>query len=551
MKARILELISTPEHIVAEDLQLLKDEIAAQPYAQSLRALYLLGTKKYDAENFQKVLATTAAYTTDKKILYQFINGKIYEPKVVEIIPETSLLKPIEEETIIENRNAAEILSNESEHESNYLAGIPEREVLPKIEVDGAVNRILFEGEENFLEEEIVKIDREATEESGVLVTEKVADVANEEVKSLTIIEKTPEKFKEDLLSLKSEQIKGNGNEISNEPEISANSLQKLETIEPENRILEKAPEKEIELPKSNLKTIKTPENKYEIERKRLAEEIEKKMLLSKKTPVKSDDDEKFEPENATVDFFHSQEFSIKEDVSKVSETIIDTNENETLESISNSIEKEHVTEDFVEENPEWKPMNQSDKTAPKSRFSDQEKESATEPVPSKIPEEKPEPIAEKTEEKEVQPMNISFFAPTISEIKKEEIVEKPTESSAESNVPTFINTWQNWLKLDRSEQKTIEKTEVSIENVKIDAIDKFIETSPKISKLKDEVTFTVKEKKDDITHLMTETLAKLFLTQKLYAKAINAYQILQEKHPEKAEEFETRIEEIKILRQK
>ena len=551
MKARILELISTPEHIVAEDLQLLKDEIAAQPYAQSLRALYLLGTKKYDAENFQKVLATTAAYTTDKKILYQFINGKIYEPKVAEIIPETSLLKPIEEETIIENRNAAEILSNESEPESNYLAGIPEREVLPKIEVDGEVNRILFEGEENFLEEEIVKIDREATEESGVLVTEKVADVANEEVKSLIIIEKTPEKFKEDLLSLKSEQIKGNGNEISNEPEISANSLQKLETIEPENRILEKAPEKEIELPKSNLKTEKAPENKYEIERKRLAEEIEKKMLLSKKTPVKSDDDEKFEPENATVDFFHSQEFSIKEDVSKVSETIIDTNENETLESISNSIEKEHVTEDFVEENPEWKPMNQSDKTAPKSRFSDQEKESATEPVPSKIPEEKPEPIAEKTEEKEVQPMNISFFAPTISEIKKEEIVEKPTESSAESNVPTFINTWQNWLKLDRSEQKTIEKTEVSIENVKIDAIDKFIETSPKISKLKDEVTFTVKEKKDDITHLMTETLAKLFLTQKLYAKAINAYQILQEKHPEKAEEFETRIEEIKILRQK
>jgi len=47
----------------------------------------------------------------------------------------------------------------------------------------------------------------------------------------------------------------------------------------------------------------------------------------------------------------------------------------------------------------------------------------------------------------------------------------------------------------------------------------------------------------------MTETLAQLYVEQKLYTKAIKAYQILQEKHPEKTNEFEQKIEEIKKSR--
>ena len=79
--------------------------------------------------------------------------------------------------------------------------------------------------------------------------------------------------------------------------------------------------------------------------------------------------------------------------------------------------------------------------------------------------------------------------------------------------------------------------------------IDKFIETSPKISQMKEEVDFVVKEKTDDISHLMTETLAKLYVEQKLYAKAIKAYEILQNKYPEKASEFSKEIIAIKELK--
>jgi hypothetical protein len=91
---------------------------------------------------------------------------------------------------------------------------------------------------------------------------------------------------------------------------------------------------------------------------------------------------------------------------------------------------------------------------------------------------------------------------------------------------------------------------EVKVIEKKAEIIDKFIEENPKISQLKEEVNFVVKEKNDDISHLMTETLAKLYTEQRLYTKAIKAYEILQNKHPERAEDFKAKIQEIKDLKQ-
>jgi len=119
--------------------------------------------------------------------------------------------------------------------------------------------------------------------------------------------------------------------------------------------------------------------------------------------------------------------------------------------------------------------------------------------------------------------------------------VEKPASNS---NVTSFISTWKSWLKIDRSEIVT-----PSEQDKKAAIIDKFIENNPKISPIKEDVDFIVKEKSNDISHLMTETLAQLYVEQKLYTKAIQAYKILQEKHPERTEEYEEVIEEIKKSR--
>ena len=101
-----------------------------------------------------------------------------------------------------------------------------------------------------------------------------------------------------------------------------------------------------------------------------------------------------------------------------------------------------------------------------------------------------------------------------------------------------------------RDRPKTEEKTEISITEIKNKVIDNFIENEPKISKLKENSDFVIKEKSDDISHLMTETLAKLYTEQKLYSKAIKAYEILSNKFPDKKSEFADKIKEIKELRQ-
>jgi hypothetical protein len=82
--------------------------------------------------------------------------------------------------------------------------------------------------------------------------------------------------------------------------------------------------------------------------------------------------------------------------------------------------------------------------------------------------------------------------------------------------------------------------------------IDKFIETNPKIAPIKSGTApapqFELNS--SDNTHLMTETLARVYLEQKKYQKAIQAYEILILKYPEKSSFFADRINDIKILQQ-
>ncbi|MDN3709330.1 tetratricopeptide repeat protein [Myroides ceti] len=57
-----------------------------------------------------------------------------------------------------------------------------------------------------------------------------------------------------------------------------------------------------------------------------------------------------------------------------------------------------------------------------------------------------------------------------------------------------------------------------------------------------------IEKNEDDQSFLMTETLAKIYLEQKKYQKAIQAYEILILKYPEKSSLFADRISNIKML---
>ena len=80
--------------------------------------------------------------------------------------------------------------------------------------------------------------------------------------------------------------------------------------------------------------------------------------------------------------------------------------------------------------------------------------------------------------------------------------------------------------------------------------IDSFL--SNKEKKFNPQITYKIEDLSEKswiaTDELMTETLAKVFVKQKKYDKALEAYQILGLKYPEKNSFFALRIKEIKKL---
>ena len=386
MNTRVLDIIKNPEIIHIDDLKLLKTEIEKIPYAQSLRAIYLLGIHRFNRDNFQKELAKTAAYTTDKRILYNFINQEKEQEN-------------LKEEEVKSGKIQAESIKQDS------LVFSKEREI-PNAETRGNSTIVAEETEE------CCKKAKEK-EEKGAASYEKPIDFY----------------------------------------------LKDLQNIEP-------------------------PKNTESIV-------AEKKSIMDFYTPQSYKEENQLEERSvpSPISFYEKQ-------IKTSSETPTEENEAESSEGIW------------------WKPIQQK----PEERAIQQEIEE--------------QPMEEV--------INISFLGTDFAENTSEETA----DIEEKSNVSVFINTWQNWLKIDRNAS-----AEISQQDKKAAIIDKFIENNPKISPIKEDVDFIVKEKSNDISHLMTETLAQLYVEQKLYTKAIQAYKILQEKHPEKTEEFEEVIEEIKKSR--
>ena len=104
-------------------------------------------------------------------------------------------------------------------------------------------------------------------------------------------------------------------------------------------------------------------------------------------------------------------------------------------------------------------------------------------------------------------------------------------------------NSFVDWLKL--SNLKPIDRSK------EVQTVDKFISKKPKI-KIKADENQTDNDVNDNLSNqsgFMTETLAKLYLNQKNYEKAIQSYKILILKFPEKNSYFADQIKKIKKLK--
>ena len=125
-------------------------------------------------------------------------------------------------------------------------------------------------------------------------------------------------------------------------------------------------------------------------------------------------------------------------------------------------------------------------------------------------------------------------------------------------------HSFSEWLNITRFnpiernpeiEEKKAEKTkikEISSQN-NFDLIDKFLIANPKIKPTKENKPTPNLAKSTEVQNdeLMTETLARIYLEQKNYNKAIQSYKILSLKYPEKSGFFADQIKAVKQLQEK
>ena len=135
-----------------------------------------------------------------------------------------------------------------------------------------------------------------------------------------------------------------------------------------------------------------------------------------------------------------------------------------------------------------------------------------------------------------------------------------PEESSIGIGKPLDFNpqeshSFSEWLSLtkaspiDRNTPK--QEAKVSLKTRKSQLIDNFISKSPKIKPNKPTSNSNIAlDRTIPPEALMTETLARVYLEQKNYKKAIQAFKILSLKNPEKSGFFADQIRAIKKLQE-
>tara|TARA_R110002051_G_scaffold181460_1_gene250986 strand:+ start:68656 stop:69570 length:915 start_codon:yes stop_codon:yes gene_type:complete len=193
------------------------------------------------------------------------------------------------------------------------------------------------------------------------------------------------------------------------------------------------------------------------------------------------------------------------------------------------------------------------------------------------VPNEKKESLLEEHVKDKALPQNVkdaekildpALFASKDPQIDKEIEAKKELDTSLELGSPLAFtkkekHSFQEWMQLaakkpiDRSKTQQgasknaspTSKKQKDSKKKKFDLIDQFIENNPKIVPKENTTVIAVQDPvKIDKTELMTETLAKVYLEQKKYKKAIQAFKILSLKYPEKSSFFASQIKLVQKI---
>lgn len=181
--------------------------------------------------------------------------------------------------------------------------------------------------------------------------------------------------------------------------------------------------------------------------------------------------------------------------------------------------------------------------------------------------EDKPLPQDEKDAEHILDPELFQSKPSTITKEEETLDIGKPLTFNAEekysfsewlslaSKKPESSTTADQSNSLDKVENASLKETKPvkkldTLKKKKFERIDKFIASNPKIDPTEQkgtklDISNSIKINKNE---LMTETLARVYLEQKKYKKAIQAFKILSLKYPEKSSFFADRIKAVEKI---
>ncbi|MDQ7917048.1 hypothetical protein RBU60_05620 [Mesonia sp. MT50] len=139
-----------------------------------------------------------------------------------------------------------------------------------------------------------------------------------------------------------------------------------------------------------------------------------------------------------------------------------------------------------------------------------------------------------------------------ISSVKEEKLEEDVLEQGKPlAFTPKEKHSFSQWLQLTSAKPVNEKETSSSASDDRFRLIDKFIEKKPKIVPSKEAPSRAAQISSEPAdTSLMTETLARVYLEQKNYSKAIQAFKILILKNPEKSGLFADKIRAIEKLQE-
>ncbi|MFD2941366.1 tetratricopeptide repeat protein [Flavobacterium notoginsengisoli] len=555
-------LMNKPDAITEKQADALGSVLNEFPYFQSARALRLKGLYNQNSFKYNYALKVTAAHTSDRSVLFDFITSEAFTSIQNDFYEQK--LRDLLQITVFDS----EIISPEQIQKAIEIKTDIEEEPISSVETPVAVEAIKVE--EFVKTEEPVKIEEIIKAEEPIKVEESVI---TEETKNIPEID--PSIF----LAIKEAQT------ITFEKPITAEEPKKITEIDPSIFLAIKEAHSVI-----YEKPIIEAETKIDTEESvtNLVEETE---TLPEIEPVKTEEVKIDRVENSILSSIKEAETpSIPESIKQVEEPKFDRIQNSILSSIKeaeniipqetvkteepktdpvfeqtilNTIEEDEDEGDVIEEMiiPEFKinPIERSILSSIKEAETAVPKENTEETheeIKEEILETASEVVIDKIEEEQVEE-ETNQFAKTAAEHLE---LGKPLDFSLNEK-----HSFQEWLQLSRTEPidrsnevSPEEKAKIEAEREeerqkKAEIINKFIETNPKISPIKPGTSapaVQIESTIEDNSYLMTETLARVYLEQKKYTKAIQAYEILILKYPEKITFFADRISDIKILQQ-